>query len=98
MCPHSPESQMCPGLHQKKCGQQVKRGNTAPLLCPGETLPGVLYPDVEPQYRRDIDLLKHIQRRAKKMIQGMEHLPSEDRLRDLGLFSLEKRRLPDYLI
>ena len=53
---------------------------------------------MEPQYRRDIDLLKHIQRRAKKMIQGMEHLPSEDRLRDLGLFSLEKRRLPDYLI
>jgi len=47
MCPHSPESQMCPGLHQKKCGQQVKRGNTAPLLCPGETLPGVLCLDVE---------------------------------------------------
>ena len=43
-----------------------------------------------PQYRRDMNLLKCIQRRATKMIQGMEHLPCEDRLRELGLFSLEK--------
>ena len=43
-----------------------------------------------PQYRRHTDLLEHIQRRATKMIQGMEYRPTEDRL---GLFSLEKRRL-----
>ena len=44
-----------------------------------------------PQYRRDMDLLEHVQKRATKMMQGMKHLPREDRLRFLGLFSLEKR-------
>ena len=46
-----------------------------------------------PQYRRDMDLLEHIQRRTTEIIQGMEHLFHMDRLRELGLFSLEKRRL-----
>ena len=50
-----------------------------------------------PQYRRDIELLECLQRSTTKVIQGMEHLCYEDRLRDLGLFSLEKRRLQEDL-
>ena len=46
-----------------------------------------------PQYRRDTDLSEHVQRRATKMIHRMEHLSYGDKLRELGQFSLEKRRL-----
>jgi len=44
-----------------------------------------------PQYKKDFGM-GLVQRRAMEIISGLEHLPYEDMLRELGLFSMEKRR------
>ena len=46
-----------------------------------------------PHLVKDKDYLEQIQRRATKLVKGFKKLTYEDRLKQLGIYSLEKRGL-----
>uniref|UniRef100_A0A8C5LYI6 Reverse transcriptase domain-containing protein n=1 Tax=Leptobrachium leishanense TaxID=445787 RepID=A0A8C5LYI6_9ANUR len=45
-----------------------------------------------PYLQKDIDILERVQRRATKMVYGLKEKSYQERLNDLNMYSLEKRR------
>ncbi|KAJ7404026.1 hypothetical protein WISP_147897 [Willisornis vidua] len=94
MCPCGKGGHQPPGLHQADCCQQVRRGDPAPLLSPGETCLEYCSQCWAPQYMRDMDLLERVPQKATddsgpyeqslrfRIIQPGEGKPEEDLIND----------------
>ncbi|TRZ13677.1 hypothetical protein HGM15179_013449 [Zosterops borbonicus] len=77
--------------HNPAVQQQCSQRDQGTVLGSGEVTPRVQFWDCH--YKNDIEELDHVQRRAMELMKDLEHKHHVEWLRELWVFSLEKRRL-----
>jgi len=88
--PKWPRRSMASWLYQKYHSQQEQGSNRPSVLCVALVRPQVLCSLFNPSLQ-DTEALECVQR-TTKLVKVLEHKSYEMQLRELGLFSLEKRR------
>ena len=87
----------CWNLLQKQLQLNILRSICTPLVRSGSSVPHIVTVIIWGRCI-DIESLEHVQRRVTRLMRGLENKSYKQRLRELGLFSLEKRRLRGDLI
>ncbi|RMC06727.1 hypothetical protein DUI87_16171 [Hirundo rustica rustica] len=84
-------------LCQEQCGHQDQGRNCPPVLGTDEATLESCVQLRAPHYKKDTEVLGLVQRRPAELVKCLEHKSYEEQLRELGVFSLEKRSQCDDL-